>query len=96
MDYVPTLRLSFLTRGWLIGCSAHLTLITANKNYQIPDSTKRIRGHSYNHLPLGVASLIPLHHAWPTLETNINLKPSHTQFQRYSLFSRVSPNLLVR
>lgn len=28
------------TRGWLIGCSAHLTLITANKNYQIPDSTK--------------------------------------------------------
>ena len=62
---------------WLIGCSARLTLITANKNYQIPDSTKRFRGHSYNHLPLGVAPLIPLHHAWPALETNISLKP-HT------------------
>ena len=43
LTYVSALRLSFLTRGWLIGCSAHLTLITANKNYQIPDSTKRIR-----------------------------------------------------
>lgn len=43
MDYALALRLSFLTRGWLIGCSARLTLITANKNYQIPDSTKRIR-----------------------------------------------------
>lgn len=38
MDYVPALRLAFPSRGeWLIGRSAHLTLITANKNYQIPN-----------------------------------------------------------
>lgn len=33
MDYIPVLRLVFPSRGeWLIGCSAHFALITANKN----------------------------------------------------------------
>ena len=57
LTYVSALRLSFLTRGWLIGCSAHLTLITANKNYQIPDSTKRIRAQPEKHLVICVVGM---------------------------------------
>ena len=50
MDYVLALRLVLPMRRWLIGCSAHLTLITANKNYQIPNMARKGFAASLNHL----------------------------------------------